>query len=87
MTVDIKIAEDIQILKDGRKIFPVGFFVTAPLIKGRIVGIPSVADMGRSYDEIKRVASGIPVQFLLEMRLDSELHTKEDLNLIFIFFF
>ena len=61
MTVDIKIAEDIQILKDGRKIFPVGFFVTAPLIKGRIVGIPSVADMGRSYDEIKRVASGIPV--------------------------
>ena len=87
MTVDIKIAEDIQILKDGRKIFPVGFFVTAPLIKGRIVGIPSVADMGRSYDEIKRVASGIPVQFLLEMRLDSELHTKEDLDLIFIFFF
>ena len=62
MTVDIKIAEDIQILKDGRKIFPVGFFVTAPLIKGRIVGILSVADMGRSYDEIKRVASGIPVQ-------------------------
>ena len=46
MAVDIKVAESLQILRDGCKVFQVGFVLTASLVESRIVRILSVADMG-----------------------------------------
>lgn len=52
MAVDIKVAESLQILRDGCKVFQVGFVLTASLVESRIVRILSVADMGGGDDEI-----------------------------------
>ena len=64
MAVDVKIMKGRQVVQDGRKILPVGLLVAPPFIKGGIIGILTVTEMGRSNDKIKFMACGITGKLL-----------------------
>ena len=87
MTIDIKIRKLLNVFQNGGKIFPVSFLLTAPLVKGGIVGILAVADMGRTDDKIKIIGIGVHRVFSQNLRLQSQLHAEENSDLSGIFFF
>ena len=52
MAVDIEVAESLQILRDGCKVFQICLILTASFVESRIVRILPVADVGGGDDEI-----------------------------------
>ena len=58
MAVNIEIAETFQIFQNRFKIFAVGFFLRPSLVKSGIIGVFSIAEMGRGDDEVIFVRFG-----------------------------
>ncbi len=69
MAVNIEIVKGFQVVRNGCKVFQIGFFLCPPFIKGRIVRVPPVAEVRRSNDEVIVMGAGEGGVFQGQMRL------------------
>ncbi len=87
MAVDIEVIKCLQICRNRRKIFQIGFVLAPALIEGRIIGILPVAQVGRGDDEIIVVCFGKSSVPAGQMGLHTKLYTEAEGDPVCIFFF
>ena len=86
MPVSIHFIKSRKIFRNGFEIFPVSLFFLPALEKFRVLGICAVNQMGGTDYEIKRIFPQKIVKIFAKMKLQADLNSKTDADLILISF-
>ena len=86
VTVYVKVLKLFYVLENGSEIFAIGFLLSATLKEIGIVRVLSVTQVRGANDKVKVVVFGKNGILTEAFRLKSQLHAKQDLDLICVFF-